>query len=203
MAQSERLLLDQHLPEFDVTRVHHRVIDASVERTWETVKSVDLMRVGEVWPITRALMWVRRLPDAVTRSSGQDGEPLSFDDVAATEGWVKLDEVPGRELVLGAVGKVWRPRIEWRSVSRSEFSEFAVPGYAKIAVGLSVRPYGRRRTLLSYEARTATTDEVARRRFQRYWRLIGWGAGAVMRGALELIGREAEGRLDGVEHEHA
>ena len=53
-AQSERLLLDQYLPEFEVTRVHHRVIDASLERTWEAVKSVDLTRVGEVWPITRA-----------------------------------------------------------------------------------------------------------------------------------------------------
>jgi hypothetical protein len=48
--------------------------------------------------------------------------------------------------------------------------------------------------VLRYEARTATTDEAARRHFRRYWRVIRPGVALVMRRALGLIREEAEMR---------
>lgn len=74
----------------------------------------------------------------------------------------------------------------------AEFADFAEPDYAKLAAAISVRPYGAQRSLVTYEARTATTSLVARKRFRRYWRLIGWGAGIMMSGALRLVERDAE-----------
>ncbi len=152
------------------------------------------MEVGDVWPITRPLAWLRDLPEIFGRTRGREPAPerLTFDELAGVPGWIKLDEAPGRELVLGAVGKFWRPRIDWRHVDPADFGDFAEPGYAKLALSLSIRPYGVGRSLVSYEARTATTSDLARKRFRLYWRLIGWGAGAMMSGALRLIGRDAE-----------
>jgi hypothetical protein len=56
-----------------------------------------------------------------------------------------------------------------------------------------LRPYGDRRTLLSYEARTHATDEAARRGFLRYWRVVSPGVGIVLRGTLVYIAGLAEG----------
>ena len=188
------MLIDRHLPEFDETLVRHIVVDAPTEATWQAVTSVNLMEVGDVMAIARALSWLRDLPERVGLARNREAPPkrLTFDDLGSVPGWVKLGEDPGRELVLGAVGKFWKPRIEWLPIDPSDFSEFAEADYAKIAVAISVRPYGAERALVSYEARTATTSDLARKRFRRYWRLIGWGAAAMMSGALKLMRRDAE-----------
>jgi hypothetical protein len=81
-----------------------------------------------------------------------------------------------------------RPHLSGSTLSRSPLDR---PGYAKIAASLSLRPYGDERTLLSYEARTQTTDGTARRAFKRYWAIASPGAGVVMRSLLSLIAREA------------
>jgi hypothetical protein len=105
--------------------------------------------------------------------------------------WVGLGEDPGRELVFGAVGKAWRPSIQWRRVDPGDFPEFGEPGWAKIAAALVVHPYGRC-SLLTYEARTACTDQMTTKRFARYWTLVSPGVGIVMRAALQAIKTAAE-----------
>lgn len=96
------------------------------------------------------------------------------------------------ELVFGAIGKVWQPDIEWKPVPAADFANFAEPGFAKIAAGFSIRNYGESRSLLSYEARTAGTDEESRRRFRRYWWLARRFVGVVMRAALRTARDLAE-----------
>ena len=76
-------------------------------------------------------------------------------------------------------------------MTEPEFIPFSLPGYAKLAISLSVRPAGTG-SILRYEARTDTTDESARRTFRRYWRVIGAGVGIVMRRAARRIKHEAE-----------
>ena len=195
----DQMLIDRHLPAFDETQIRHAVVDAPAELTWRAVKAVNLMEVGDVWPLARALSWLRDLPEKVGLVRNREAAPdrLSFDDLGSVPGWIKLDEVRGRELVLGAVGKVWKPRIDWLEVEPADFADFAEPDYAKLALAISVRPYGAQRSLITYEARTATTSLVARKRFRRYWRLIGWGAGIMMSGALRLIERDAEAAAAG------
>ncbi|WP_276256167.1 hypothetical protein [Halomontanus rarus] len=190
------MLIDRHLPEYDVTTIRHRVVDADPETTYEAMLTADLLDTG---PIVRALGALRNVPMVIaSRIRGGSGAPpperMRFADVPRTDEWTLLDEAPGEEFVFGAVGKFWRPAIEWRRIDPEEFSAFDEPGYAKLAIGLSVRPYGEGRTLLSYEARTATTDDRARRNFRRYWRVIGPFAGYLMSRALERIAADAEAR---------
>ncbi|WP_254612612.1 hypothetical protein [Haloterrigena gelatinilytica] len=190
------MLIDRHLSEYDVTTVRHAVVDADPETTYEAMLTADLLDTG---PIVRALGALRTAPMEIARRlRGDSGAPpperMRFVDVPETDEWTLLDEAYGEEFVFGAVGTFWRPAIEWRRVDPEEFSAFDEPGYAKLAIGLSVRPYGDGRMLLSYEARTATTDDRARRNFRRYWRVIGPFAGYLMSQALERIESNAEAR---------
>ena len=105
---------------------------------------------------------------------------------------MSLAEEPGTEFVLGSVGRFWRKDYGGRPVTADQFVPFNEPGYAKLALGLAVRPVGAG-TILRYEARTATTDESARRTFRRYWHLIAPGVGLVMRRALRRIGSAGGG----------
>jgi hypothetical protein len=117
-------------------------------------------------------------------------------DGGAGPGWIRLAEAPGVELVLGSVGRFWRSDYGGRPVTAEEFRAFHEPGYARLAIAFSVRPLGAVGSLLRYEARTATTDEKARRAFRRYWRVIRPGVALVMRRAMERIRREAERRVE-------
>jgi hypothetical protein len=125
------VLIDEQLPEFDVTRIEHVVVEAPPQRTYEA-------------------------------------------------------------LLIGAVGRFWGRDVDWLEIDAADFRDFDRPGYGKVAAGFSVREYGEGRSLLSYEARTAATDESARRGFLRYWRLVGRGVGVVLRGTLRYIKGIAE-----------
>ncbi|WP_433627656.1 hypothetical protein [Halomicrococcus sp. NG-SE-24] len=190
------MLVDRYLPEYDVTEVRHAVVDADPETTYEAMLTADLLDLG---PVVRALGRLRDLPVALSdwlRGTAPEAPPdqLRFADVPETDEWTLLDETPGEEFVFGAVGKFWRPSIEWRQVDPEEFVTFDEPGYAKLAISLSVRPFGENRTVLSYEARTATTDARASRNFGLYWRVISPFAGYLMSRALDRVATDAETR---------
>ena len=104
-------------------------------------------------------------------------------------------EWPGDYLlgvVFGAVGRFWRPVIDWRQVGPDEFAEFDEPGWGKIAANFSVNRYGEQHTLLSYQCRTVTTDPDSRRRFRRYWWLIRPFVAHIMRATVATIKADAE-----------
>jgi len=195
------LLIDRHLPTYDVTRLRHAVVNATPEVAYDAVREVNLTRIG-VGP--RLLSELRYLPARIlARVRGTEPpetpESVTFDELTAGTGYVVLDESPGEEFVLGAVGKFWKPEIEWADVDAEDFSAFDRPGYAKLAIGVSVRPYGSDRTLVTYEARTATTDEQSRRRFRRYWTIIGPFAGYLMGRVLRTVRADLERRTLAVE----
>ena len=126
-------------------------------------------------------------------------EALRLDDLGELPrdqgGWVSLGSRPGEELALGLVGKFWKPVIEYASVERDEFRDFAAPGWAKTVYSLEVVPAGQGRSRLSGTMRTATTDETARRWFRRYWTFgVGSGAHILVNGLLELVRERAEAR---------
>ena len=103
------------------------------------------------------------------------------------EGWVGLAEERGREIAFGAVAKPWMAEIEWKTVPPFDFAGFAEPGWAKIAASISVREYGSQRSILTYEARTAMTDDASRERFGRYWMLVSPFVGTIMRAVLRTV----------------
>lgn len=198
----ETMLIDEVLSPFDATIIEHIVIDAPPVVVYETAREMDFMQIHS--PLVDAVMNVRTLPTRVGSLLGAKPAPSAAPTMRLAElldrsaepegleGWLGLGEVPGREIVFGAIGKVWQPDIDWKSVSAEEFRDFAEPDYAKVAVGFSIRAYGTERSLLSYEARTAGTDDAARQKFLRYWWLVRRFVHFVMRAAVVTVKDLAE-----------
>jgi hypothetical protein len=90
-------------------------------------------------------------------------------------GWIKLGERPGAELVFGVVSRPWEPAasVPAEPVTAEQFARFHEPGFAKIAESTRVDPYGERFSIVTVESRVALTDEDSRRRFRRYWLMLG------------------------------
>ena len=198
------MLVDDLLPEYDVSDAVATVVDADLATTWDTLMEVDLIDVGRKRPLVGILGATRILPDIVGHML--HGEPpqrppehLRLRDITQLSldkgGWVLLGERFRDEIALGLVGKFWRPVIEFAKVPADRFREFAEPGFAKTIYALSVRPVGPHRTVLSGTMRTATTDAQARRWFRRYWTFgVGSGAHVLVNGLLDVTREMAEAR---------
>lgn len=193
------MLIDRYLSPYETTMIEHAVVDADVETTWAALMDLDLMAVHS--PLLDAAFALRGLPAKLSGWFGADkpsspppAELKLSADGPALDGWMPLGQVPGTEVVVGAIGRFWQPDITWYDVGAmtpEAFAGFAEAGWGRIAAGFSLRPYGSRRTLVSYEARTATTDRRSAARFAWYWRLVRPFVGHVMRAALAELQSQA------------
>ena len=161
------MLIDRHLPDYDVSASERVVVDAEPAQVWTRAMDADLR-------------WRPR------------GRHMRLGGLGASGSWIQLDEDFGRELVVGAVGHLRGPRLRWRQSIAAEFASFDEPGYTKLALNLTVQPYGDGRTVLSCEARCAGTDRSARRRLLRRWRAASPLLGMLARHELRGIRDEAE-----------
>ena len=190
------MLIDRYLPTFDAAHVCEMSVGAPPETAYAAIRETDLRD-----PVVDFLFALRELPLRLARRLRAEAPPpppvpqrVTLGDIAQIgPGFIRLAEEPGTELVIGAAGRFWRNDYGARPVSAAEFISFLEPGNAKLAISLAVRPAGRG-SIVRYEARTATTDAVARRKFGIYWRLIVPGVALVMRRALLRIKAEAERR---------
>jgi len=189
------MLIDEYLPSGDATEVQEVHVKAAVDVTWAAIRETDLRD-----PMIDALFTIRELPDRLARrwrgeAPRSEPQTVTFKDLETSEmGWVLLAEEHGVELLVGAIGRFWRRDYGWLPVAPEQFTTFDDPGFAKLAVSFQVRAEGTGRSVLRYEARTATTDDAAREKFSRYWRIIHPGVTIVMRRALKRIQEEAERR---------
>jgi hypothetical protein len=191
--------LDELLPVYDISDSVGVTVAADSESVWRSLLGVDLIEVGRRKPAVAALGAIRMLPElgvALLRRRKPPPRPerMSLDSLAGEGGdWVELARIEGEELVFGLVGKFWRPVIEYASVEREAFSDFAEPGFAKTVYALRVDSRGPGATFLSGTMRTATTDGAARRRFHRYWTFgVGSGAHVLVAGLLNVVAEDAE-----------
>jgi hypothetical protein len=196
---AEPLLIDQFMTTYDLAVVYSRVFRATPEQCFHTVVDFDLFQI----PVFRVLVGARGLPqrlaDAVRRRADQaaaSSAPPTFRlrDLPSI-GWMLLGERPGAELAFGQVGKPWKPRGGSPSepVTRAEFAAFDQPGFAKLVESTRVDPYGERSSIVTMETRVAVTDQDSRRRFQRYWLLVGPFSHLLRKTALRAYASKLEG----------
>lgn len=190
IAPARPLMLDRLMPLHDVRAVQHVVVDAPTDTTYAAIDRLDLNRDR----LVAAISAVRLLPERIRRR--RQGEPpagpdTDFDRFAAM--WTPLADVPGGQKVLGLVGAFWQRDTGLIKVAAEDFTAFDRPGFGKVAMSYVVSPYGSG-SILTLEIRVALTDDTARRRFRRYWMLIGPGARFTTARMLRLIKAVAEGQ---------
>ncbi len=181
-------MLDRFMPIYDVVERHHVRVNAPAEETLSAARQMDLM--GS--PVARAIFKAR----ALVLGAKADGRarPRGILDLTLSLGWVVLGEVPGREVIVGAVTKPWEADVTFRSVPPSLFAAFAEPGYVKIVWTLRANPIDARTSVFRTETRAIATDDEARRRFRLYWSLASPGISLIRRLALVPLKAEAEQR---------
>jgi hypothetical protein len=181
-------LLDSVMPVFDVVERHRIAVHAPDTLTLEAAKHMELSSL----PLVRAVFRARELlfgttPDVRQRPKGLMAEVMSL-------GWVVLAEIPGREVVFGAVTKPWEPNVTFRSVPSDAFTTFDEPGYVRIAWTLRADPLDANRSVFRTETRAIATDPAARAKFRWYWSLLSAGIVLIRQASLKPLKADAERR---------
>jgi hypothetical protein len=182
-------LLDRFMPAYDVVERHQQRIAAPAEIMFGVLCEVDPQQSS----LVRAIFKGRELilgsePDSSKR-------PRGLLALTQTLGWRVLAEIPGLEVVLGAVTQPWKANVVFRGLAPDRFADFNEPDYVKIVWNLRADPVGPNESMARTETRVATTDPPAQRKFRRYWSIFSPGIILIRRATLHLAKREAERRL--------
>jgi hypothetical protein len=181
-------LLDRFIPEFDVVERHHVRIGAPAETVLDAAREMDLQ--GS--PIVRAIFRARELILGSTPGRREPGTGLLAETLAL--GWGVLAEVPGREVVVGAVTQPWEADVVFKSLPPDQFRAFTGPGYVKIVWTLRADPLTASESMFRTETRAIATDPEARARFRRYWAFLSPGIVLIRMLILGPLKRDAEQR---------
>jgi hypothetical protein len=173
-AEDRDVLLDRFIPAYDAVERHHVRIDAPGPIVYDAATEMHL----EQSPIIRAIFRAREL--VIGSHQRPEEQPSAFLAQMRAIGWGTLEEIPGREIVMGAVTKPWMADVVFRPLPPAAFAAFCEPDYVKIAWTLRADPRGDGATFRT-ETRAVATDAAARKKFRWYWtfaspgiRLIRW-----------------------------
>ena len=180
-------LLDRFMPVFEVAERHGIRVSAPVAITDAAARAFDLERSGIVHAIFTARQGFLSNTHPVARH-------LAVGDLEAI-GWGVLADVPGRELVLGAVTQPWRGDVHFRALSPASFVAFDSAGYVKIVWTLAVDSLGPAQSRFRTETRVLATDGSARSPFRRYWAVFSPGILLIRWQAIRLVRADAERRF--------
>lgn len=179
--------LDDFLPHPEHVTRQARVIDARRSVVWEELHSIRLRSL----PVTLVLSGIRALPLLVA-GKWRGGPDRTFLDVIPLP--LLFSEAPSA-VVFGGLLQPWRlaggqqpPVLDAAGVR-----EWSEPGWVKVGMEFRLTP-AVGGTHLSCETRVSATDPATRRRFDRYWLVVGTGSSAIRWELLAAVAVRAEAR---------
>ena len=192
-AGGQRSLVDELMPRWERRIVMTQPVNASAKHTFAAIREVDFFRSPIIAVPNQLRVEVDRLLRSGDYAAPARRREFRFAQLLEEDGGFRLlAEDDGRELVLGFIGRWWDRgygRVAWRG---EEFTGFVRPGYALGTWGFTVLPYAANSCILVTDVRVRCTDEDARRKFNRYWTLVGRFVAAMGRPVLRLVRDEAE-----------
>jgi hypothetical protein len=189
--EEQDALMDRFIPKYEIAERHQIRVDAPADITFEAATETNLQQSPIIRAIFKAREWIMRSHPA--------GRPDSASFIAQMRGigWGVLAEVPGREIVMGAVTQPWMADVVFRPLPPEEFAMFDDPGYVKIVWTLRADPVGSTRSVFHTETRAVATDGMARAKFRRYWSLLSPGIILIRWASLRPLKADAERRAKG------
>src|SRR6185369_430401 len=154
-------MLDRFIPVYDVAERHHVHVAAPAHITFAAACEAD--------PNSSAIIrGIFRSREKILGSEADETvRPRGLLALTTSMGWGVLAEVPGREIVVGAVTQPWKANVVFRTVAPDEFAAFAEPDYVKIVWTLRADAIGEDASVFRTETRAVATDASARRTFRR------------------------------------
>jgi hypothetical protein len=160
------LKLDDIMPRYQFSEFHTIQVAAPPATVYRALKSIT----SEEIRCFRTLTWLRRLgrtgPESILNMPRN--QPVM--DVALRSGFERLAEAEGSELVIGT------RLMNGATLAAMNFRIVPSEGGSRVSI----------------ETRILTSNEDARRRFARYWRIIHPGSALIRRSWLRAIRRRAE-----------
>lgn len=182
----EDALLDDFISEYDVVERHRILVNAPAAMTLAAAQRVDFTDL----PLAQAMFKGREFLLGATHVEQKSGANLL--ESMQSMGWVVLAEIPGREVVLGAVTRPWQANVVFRSIPPGEFRSFREPDYVKIAWTLRADEAGDGQSVFRTETRAVATDAEARAKFRRYWSFLSPGIFLIRMAMLRPVRAEAQ-----------
>jgi hypothetical protein len=184
--------LDDFLPVYQFNHVHVSIVDAPASTIYQTIRE---MKPADLPPLVHLLFALRAVPAWLQRKPGHlavEHTPIIEQGIGA--GFVLLDEIPCREIVLGAIGRFWTfgGDIEIMPDDEQHFRTFDDPRYARAAMNFYLNDRGARGVEVYTETRVYAPTKRVRRLFDRYWWFIAPGSALIRALWLRTIKAKAE-----------
>ena len=129
-------LLDRFMPLYEAVERHSRRVTAPADIALAAACELDLSRSLIVQSLFKTRAWF------LGTSSKDTLEAQELLVQMKKLGWRVLAEIPGREIVVGAVTQPWMADVVFQGVSPDEFAAFNQPGFVKIVWTLRADPVG-------------------------------------------------------------
>jgi hypothetical protein len=178
-------LLDLFIPRYDVVERHRIDVAAPSEMTFDALMGLNLND-------SRVIRAIFKGRERLLGAEPDRTQPQSLVEMTKSLGWVVLAEVPGHEIVMGAVTRPWEANVVFRGIPSEHFAAFDEPDYVKIVWTLRADAAGSNRSIALTETRAIATDTSARRKFRWYWARFSPGIILIRSIAQRLVKREAE-----------
>jgi hypothetical protein len=185
----DRLHIDEFLPLYDVSASYEVRISAPPSLVYQCLLRSDF---NKPW-VVRLLMTIR-----TGKRPPRNRVPGELPQRLQGTGFVILAEVPNAEIVIGVVGKFWRPDGgRCLDLAADDFAGFSRPGYAKVAWNFKLRTESPERTVLSTETRIKCFGRAALWKFRLYWILVSPFSGLIRKAILKRVKVESESEARG------
>ncbi len=181
--------LDRFIPVPDVRERHEATIAAPVRTVLAVARGFDMQSL----PLVRMIFWLRAHALGATSDARWRSAGLLADTRAM--GWGLLAEEPDSFSIAGSVCQPWQADVRFIPIPADQFAAFAEPDLVKIAWTLEAQPLGPALTRFATETRAVATDDAARGKFLRYWRMFGIGIVLIRLLLVPALRREAEKRF--------
>jgi len=174
--------IDLFAPNPDAVETHTIKIAASPAVVYRALWTADLG--GSL--VIKLLLALRSLPGFVLRGSRPRSQKVTLQTVIDS-GFGVLNEEPGSEIVLGVIGRFWRPVGNLSPFKRDDFDRAVPPGMAHAVWNFRVSEGRNASTVLSTETRVTCGDLASRRKFRLYWFFVRPFSGLIRRIMLKNV----------------
>ena len=194
------MLIDDYLPEYHAREYHEATVHAAGTRVYAALRTADF---GESL-VVHVLLGLRGLPALFAEHRSLPGRmridesPRTLTlDAFSRGGFHLLAEEPGRELLIGLVGRFWTLSGGLVSTDAGRFRQPLPAGMAKAAWNFTVEEISPGRARLATETRVFCSDGASLRAFRCYWIVVRPFSGMIRRFMLRAVKRAAERGITG------
>ncbi len=182
--------IDEFAPVYQFQESHSIPVHAPPGKVFAAITSVTADEI----PFYRFITWIRRGGGGGPESILNPPRGVPLLTVAMRSSFLKLAEVPNRELVIGSIVLAPAGVRLATDATPDSYKALIQGGFAKATMQFLVTERAKGDCLLSTETRVFATDGVSRDRFGYYWRFIAPGSAALRLMWLRAIKVRAEAR---------